>query len=329
MISAKIIVMVGLPASGKSTYVKKMLTKYSKRGVVISRDTMGGVIKDLVPTIEQHIQQKKIVIVDNTNIDKKTRSLFIQLAEKYNIPCECVYVPTPIHICQINALRRMFSKYNDVFMTGKSTVAQNDHNVFPPAALFSAQKRFEAPTLEEGFRKVTVTKPVEPVWDGRKYKKKGLFLDIDGTLRKTDHLSLKYPTKASEVVLLHDPEVMKAKLKKYIDDGYVLIGVSNQSGIAGLTVTKENVENCMQKTRELLGLTSSQFPIYFCPHRAAPVSCFCRKPQTGSAVFAAEKYKINPLKSIFVGDMKVDETTASRLNMKYIHSESFWESSGN
>jgi adenylylsulfate kinase-like enzyme len=40
----KIIVIVGFPASGKSTYSKKLATKYSKHGIILSRDTLGGAI---------------------------------------------------------------------------------------------------------------------------------------------------------------------------------------------------------------------------------------------------------------------------------------------
>ena len=43
----KIIVIVGFPASGKSTYSKKIAAKYSKNGIILSRDTLGGVIVDI------------------------------------------------------------------------------------------------------------------------------------------------------------------------------------------------------------------------------------------------------------------------------------------
>jgi hypothetical protein len=35
------------------------------------------------------------------------------------------------------------------------------------------------------------------------------------------------------------------------------------------------------------------------------------------------QYKLNPKKCIFIGDMKTDETTAMRLNIKFINTDDF------
>ena len=49
----KIIVIVGFPASGKSTYSKKIAAKYSKNAIILSRDTLGGVIVDILPKLKE------------------------------------------------------------------------------------------------------------------------------------------------------------------------------------------------------------------------------------------------------------------------------------
>ena len=36
----------------------------------------------------------------------------------------------------------------------KNTDASKDPNVFPPAVLFSTRKKFEVPTIDEGFSKI-------------------------------------------------------------------------------------------------------------------------------------------------------------------------------
>jgi hypothetical protein len=61
----------------------------------------------------------------------------------------------------------------------------------------------------------------------------------------------------------------------------------------------------MDRTLELLGVDS---PIVWCPHRPAPISCYCRKAQSGMAVNAIEEYKLDPTKCIMVGDMTKDKT---------------------
>jgi histidinol phosphatase-like enzyme len=62
----------------------------------------------------------------------------------------------------------------------------------------------------------------------------------------------------------------------------------------------------------------------YCPHRSAPISCYCRKPQSGLFVKAALTYDIYIPKSIMVGDLKTDETAAQRLGMRFIHASKFF-----
>ena len=214
-------------------------------------------------------------------------------------------------------------------MTGKpekNTDAVKDPNVFPPAVLFSARKKFEVPTIDEGFSKIIkiYAKPIK--WDGRKYRNKAIFFDIDGTLRHTEDLKYKYPILPKEVMPIRfiPLDEQKTKLKE-IQKHYKLIGISNQSGISRGTVTEEQVIVCMNKTREMLGIAEKDFPISYCPHNPAPITCYCRKPQVGQVVHFVETLKLNPSKCIFVGDRKTDETTAVRMGMKFVTVEDFWK----
>jgi histidinol-phosphate phosphatase family protein len=151
-------------------------------------------------------------------------------------------------------------------------------------------------------------------------------MDIDGTIRETDHLPNKYPTEPSEVQLIHKAEQMRQKLESYRSQGYTLIGLSNQSGIAKGTVTQEKVDEIFERTRSLLGYSAAEFPILYCPHRSMPITCFCRKPQSGMAMDCIMKLKLNPHNCIMVGDMKTDESMAQRLNIQYIDVKDFWNS---
>ena len=128
--------------------------------------------------------------------------------------------------------------------------------------------------------------------------------------------------------LAYDPLTMRIaideKLESYRKQGYKLIGVSNQSGISKEIVTIEQVDEIFEKTRSLIGYTKEEFPILYCPHRAAPISCFCRKPQSGMAVDCIMKLQLNPKECIMVGDMTTDENMAKRLNIKYYDVKEFW-----
>jgi len=336
-----IYILIGFPASTKSSYAQKILNKCKKNGVILSRDAEGNAVSlsDLLPKAEDLLKNKKIVILDNTNLTKKVREPFIKLAESYKVSIYGIYFKTSIEDCQIRALDRMWNKYHEIFLTGKpdksdkpdkkhdanTKNAAKDPNVFPPAVLFSARKQLEEPSLSEGFTKLKVIDVDYPKFDKRKFNKKALFLDIDGTLRTTNDDAYKYPVRPDQVHLLYDAVKMKEQLDSYIKKGYKLIGVSNQSGIAKKSVTDAAVKECFDKTRELLGYTEKEFEILYCPHNAVPIQCYCRKPQVGMPMYAIEKYHLNPQNCIMVGDMKTDETMANRLKIQFINVKGFWK----
>lgn len=307
----KIIVIVGFPASGKSTYSKKLAAKYSKNGIILSRDTLGGAIADILPKLKELLESENNykIIIDNTNITIDTRKPFIKLAQSLNVPIEAHHIVNTIEDSQVKTLHRMFDRYKEIYMTGKAeknSEAYKDPNVLPPATLFAMRKKIEIPKIAEGFSNVITVDAPSIKWDGRKYRNKAVFFDIDGTLRHTEHLKHKYPVIPEEVepMKIISLEEQRARLKSLLKQKYKLLGISNQSGISKGIVSENQVIACMNKTREMLGLTEKDFNITYCQHSAFPLSCYCRKPQVGQVVNFVETLKLNPSKCIFVGDRK-------------------------
>lgn len=75
----ELILMVGSPASGKSTFVKLYFSDYK----IINQDTLKTKLKCLSMT-EQMLKENENIIVDNTNPTKEVRKEYIDLAKKYN-----------------------------------------------------------------------------------------------------------------------------------------------------------------------------------------------------------------------------------------------------
>jgi len=321
MSSSTMFMLVGLPASTKSTYAYN-LKKQHQNSVIISRDKSGGDYTSLALEIDTALKNGSTVILDNTNVSKEDRKQFIDVAKANGVNVEAIYMNTTAEDCQIRVLTRMWQKHGKVYLTGKAPF--KDTHVFPVGVLFSMRKKLVVPQLDEGFSKITVVDVPAPSWNDKLYKKKALFLDIDGTLRKTDHLPNKYPTEPEEVELIHDFDKMRKKLDTYRSQGFMLFGVSNQSGIHKKTVSEKQVQECFERTRDLLGYTAEEFPILYCPHVSAPVQCYCRKPQVGMALSKILEYKLNPARCVMVGDMKTDETMAERLRMKFVYADKFW-----
>lgn len=325
-----IILLVGLPASTKSKYTKELQTENPETTIVISRDIDGGTMQTQLAILKKHLQNMPTlpmqIILDNLNLSKETRKPFIEAAKIYGATITAHYLETSLEDCQIRHLMRMYRTHGTIFQTGKGITPEHkkDPHIFPPAVLFKARKELEPPTEAEGFDEVKVIKVARPFLNPHIYQNKALFLDIDGTVRKTDHLANKYPTQTDEVELLFPKDVMRAKLESYRAQGYQLIGVSNQSGIAKGTVSEKDAKACFEKTRELLGYSEDEFPILYCHHRATPVSCFCRKPQSGMALSQIMSKKLQPSWCIMVGDRTTDETMATRLAISYIDVSKFW-----
>ncbi|MCI8855581.1 MAG: HAD family hydrolase [Clostridiaceae bacterium] len=130
---------------------------------------------------------------------------------------------------------------------------------------------------------------------------KAWFLDRDGTIIE-DCCYLGDPSK---VRLL---ENAAEALRLAQEAGYLLIVVTNQSGIGRGYFTEEAADRVDQRMAELLEEYGVKLTAcYRCPHWPggyAPynVICDCRKPKTGLFQKAIADYDIDPEQSIACGD---------------------------
>jgi len=312
----EVIMIVGLPASGKSTLVHQY-PDYR----ILNRDTTGGNLNSLLgPMREALVENDECVLLDNLNATVSSRKPFLDLAKELGVPVHCEWMTTSAEDCQINALLRMYKRYGQVFLHPDDIKvngrAQCDSNIFPISVIFHYKKVFEKPTKDEGF--VSINKIVfNRQWDRTEFVNKALFLDYDGTVRDVINGEYKFPTKESEVKIL--PNV-KETLKKYVENDFLIFGVSNQSGIARGQVSDINVRKCFAETNRQIGI---DIPVSYCPHNVPPV-CYCRKPQSGLAIPIICSNKINVKQSLVVGDQTTDMTFGKRLGMKTVKAEEFF-----
>ena len=223
---AKIIILIGFQASTKSTFADSILQN-NPDVVILSKDAQKNKKSEYLLTLaEKHLTEGKTVIIDNTNLTVASRKPYIDLAKRLNIKVDARYFKSSIEDCQVRHLKRMYETFGYIPQTGTLKDGAKDPHAFGPVVLFAARNALEEPKREEGFHMVIVQKVEPPTWDPAIYHKKALFLDIDGTVRATEHLPYKYPTKVEEVQLLHPMADMRAKLETYRADGYQLIGVS-------------------------------------------------------------------------------------------------------
>lgn len=309
----EIVIVMGYNASGKTTLVEEFVEDGFFR---INRDLIGGTLDqqaDLAIGAMQNGHDK--IVLDNTYANIKSRESIIKAAQQFGVPIRCVWLATSFEDAQLNACMRMLERTGKILMPedfkGKY---KNDPNLFPPVALFSYKKRFEKPTVTEGFSDVE-KRPFVRKWDS-KYKNKAILLDYDDTLRVCTGPK-KWPEDPSEVDILPG---RKEKLTELVSQGYKLLGVSNQSAIAkGLP--EKTARACFDRTNDLLG---HQIEYKFCPHGSFPVACYCRKPQPGIGAWYIFKYQLNPAECIMVGDQTSDKTFAKRCGFQYKDEKEFF-----
>lgn len=308
--TAEIIITVGYNGAGKTSLAESYFATHHR----LNRDIEGKGLGDLIPLlVAEIIRGKKRFILDNTYPTKESRKPIIEVGNEHNIPVRCLWLDTKIEDAQVNITTRMVKQYGKILAPSEISKAKQP-NTFPPAVIFRYRKQFEKPTVNEGFAEVKKLKFKRRESD---YDGKALILDYDGTLRQCKSGN-KFPVKPDDVELLPG---RREVLLRYQEQGYRLLGVSNQSGIAKGTLSEQDAIDCFERTNELLGV---DIEYSFCPHRPAPISCWCRKPMPGGIIAFIEKYKLSLDNTIFVGDMKTDQTCAKRAGVKYFDATDFF-----
>lgn len=310
---SKVTMVVGYPASGKSTLTKSLV---ERGAIALNRDTEGGTIAGLLPKMEALLQSGKDVVLDNLFVNKVTRRPFIDLAKKHSADISCQLMGTSIEDAQFNVVQRAIGLVGE-FPSPEVIKKAKHTNVFPPLVLFKYKKEFEKPTVEEGFSKVETVKFTRK--DNPEFTNKALLVDYDGTLRECIGGNEKFPVSKEQIEI----KAGRTKvLEAYKAKGYRLLGISNQSGVHKGELAHETAVELFEHTNKLLGV---DIEYQFCPHQSAPISCYCRKPMCGIFVNFMLKYKLSRKDCVFVGDMTTDKTMAARAGIQYVDQADFFK----
>lgn len=131
--------------------------------------------------------------------------------------------------------------------------------------------------------------------------KKALFLDRDGVINvEKDYL---YKIEDFEFI----DGIFKV-CKHYQDLGYVIIVVTNQSGIARGFYDENDFKNItIWMINEFKKLGIDILKVYHCPHHPDITGpCECRKPKPGMLLEAAREFDVDLKSSIIIGDKERD-----------------------
>ena len=127
-------------------------------------------------------------------------------------------------------------------------------------------------------------------------KQPAIFVDRDGTLIE----EVNYLSRIEDLRIF---PFTAAALKLLKDNGFLIVVVTNQSGVSRGVYTEADMHAVHDAIQTELGGAIDTFE--FCPH-LPDAGCSCRKPNLGMIEAACEKFDIDLDRSWTIGDKDLD-----------------------
>lgn len=143
------------------------------------------------------------------------------------------------------------------------------------------------------------------------FGRRAVFIDRDDTIAK----DVPYCPSPEKLVLF---DGVGGSIKRLNDAGFLVIVVTNQSGVGRGFFTESKLSEIHDKMRSDLAEDGAKLDaIYFCPHLPEE-GCECRKPNIGMVIQAMRDFDIDLSSSFVVGDSEREMELARRIGAKGI-----------
>jgi predicted kinase len=141
----RIVVLAGLPGSGKSTYLERLgvsgLSSDAIRGLLADDETDQTIHDRVFQTVRYLLRQRlelgrPVTYIDATNLTREERRPYIEMGQAHGCEVEAVFFDLPLAVCRERNAQRQ--------------------RVVPDDALEKMAAKLVVATVEEGFARVKV-----------------------------------------------------------------------------------------------------------------------------------------------------------------------------
>jgi aryl-alcohol dehydrogenase-like predicted oxidoreductase/histidinol phosphatase-like enzyme len=311
----EVVLIMGLPGAGKSTVARSFVAQGYVR---LNRDEAGGTLKTLVPTLARLVASgTSRIVLDNTYVSRQSRRPVLEAAAAQGLPVRGIWLATSIDDAQVNAVRRLLTRYGRLLdVEEMRRVARGDAAAFGPLVQFRYQRALEPPDPSEGFTRVEEWPFVrEP---GRDRTARAVIVWLDEVLwsSRSGHRA---PRGADDVVVV---EGRAEVLRRYHNEGWRLLGLSWLPEIGDGVLARDAADASVARLQSLLPVP---IEIAYCPHRAGPPECWCRKPLPGLGVLLIDRHRLDPPACVYVGVGAQDPGFARRLGVTFRPAPAFFD----
>ena len=284
----EVVLIMGLPGAGKSTAARTFVDEGYAR---LNRDDAGGSLQGLLPDLQRLVEEgQSRIVLDNTYMSRASRARVVQAANALGLRVRCVWVATSVEDAQVNAVSRIIANHGRLLGPEEMKQAvKRDISAFAPSIQFRHQRELEPPDPAEGFSRIDVV-PFERK-QVTEFTNRALIVWCDDSLVERGPI-----------------------LRRYRDEGWLLLGLAWCPQIADKTMTAEQVDAGFVSLQEQLGVS---LEVLYCPHAAGPPKCWCRKPLPGLGVVFIQRHQLDPSQCIYVGAGPQDPGFARRLGFQY------------